>query len=127
MTFVGQPWPHRVFQNSTKVIWTHFKEPQKLYLAVSKPALLAAGSDENTKASVIWKTSNTHNRVVPRHQHGTRAASGVSRGFGNLAMKPIFNFSALQYNKLPAKMREPTSLASFKNQLRTWVEQNIDV
>ena len=70
---------------------------------------------------------NIHSRMVAKHQHGTRSASGVSRGFGNLAMTPSFNFSALQYNKLPAKMRETTSLASFKQQLRTWVEQNINV
>ena len=70
---------------------------------------------------------NIHSRMVARHQHGTRAASGVSRGFGNLVMKSSFNFSTIPYNKLPANIRNTTSLASFKNQLRTWLEQKIDV
>ena len=65
--------------------------------------------------------------MMTRHHHGTRAATGVSRGFGNIVMRSSFNYSAARYNTLPASIRETTSLASFKRLLRGWVEQNIDM
>ena len=68
-----------------------------------------------------------HANMVARHQHGTRAAAGVSQGFGNLLVSRSFYHSARSYNKLLAKIRETSSLQSFKKQLRSWVLNNITV
>ena len=62
---------------------------------------------------------------MTRHNQGTRAATGVSRGFGNNVMRSSFNYSAATYNTLPAKIRETTNLASFQKLLRSWVKLNI--
>ena len=70
---------------------------------------------------------NIHARMVARHQHGTRAAAGVSQGFGNHLVSRSFNHSAKSYNNLPAKIRETSSLQSFKKQLKSWVLNNIAV
>ena len=70
---------------------------------------------------------NIHSRMVTRHPHITRTAAGVSQGFGNKTMRGSFNYSAVKYNSLPAKLKEITNLASFKNQLRSWIEHNIDM
>ena len=79
------------------------------------------------KILLSGKPVNVHNRMMTRHNVVTRAATGVSRGFGNLVMRSSFNHSVTTYNNLPAKIRETTSLARFKSQLRCWVEQNIDM
>ena len=79
------------------------------------------------KILVSGKPVNLHNRMMARHHHSTRAATGVSRGFGNNVMTSSFNNSATKYNSLPAKMRETSCLASFKTQLRHWVEGNIEM
>ena len=70
---------------------------------------------------------NIHARMVARHQHGTRAASGVTQGFGNQLVSRSFNHSATSYNNLPARLRETSCLPSFKRQLKTWVQTNIDI
>ena len=70
---------------------------------------------------------NIHSRMVARHNHGTRAAAGVSRGFGNQLVNRSFNHSASNYNKLPAELRETICLPSFKNKLKIWVLNNIDM
>ena len=70
---------------------------------------------------------NIHARMVARHQHGTRAAAGVSQGFGNQLVSRSFNHSATSYNNLPARLRETSCLPSFKRELKTWVQTNIDI
>ena len=77
------------------------------------------------KILISKRPVNIHARMVARHEHGTRAAAGVSRGFGNQTVKRSFNYSALDYNKLPAKLRETVSLTGFKAQLRRWVQSNV--
>ena len=79
------------------------------------------------KVLISKKPVNIYSRMVTGHNHGTRAAAGVSRGFGNKVMKSSFNYSATKYNSLPAKIRETTNLTSFKTQLRNWVERNIEM
>ena len=75
------------------------------------------------KILLSGKPVNIHNRMMTRHNVVTRAATGVSRGFGNLVMRSSFNHSATTYNSLPVKIMETTSLARFKSQLRCWVEK----
>ena len=71
------------------------------------------------------KPVNIHGRMMSRHQHGTRAAGGVSRGFGNLTVLSSFNFSATKYNNLPASIKEATNIVQFKRVLRCWIQKNI--
>ena len=71
------------------------------------------------------KPVNIHRRMMTRHQHGTRAAGGVSRGFGNLTLLSSFNFSATKYNNLPASIKEATDIVKFKRVLRCWIQKNI--
>ena len=47
------------------------------------------------KILISKRPVNIHARMVARHEHGTRAAAGVSRGFGNQTVKRSFNYSAL--------------------------------
>ena len=70
---------------------------------------------------------NIHARMVSRHQHGTRAAAAVSQSFGNQLVSQSFNHSARNYNNLPAKLRETSSLPIFKKELRIWVLNNITI
>ena len=72
---------------------------------------------------VMITTVNIQARMLSRH--ATRAAAGVSQGYGNQLVNQSFNQSERSYNNLPAKPRESSSLASFKRQLRTWVLNNI--
>ena len=50
--------------------------------------------------------------MVARHQHHTRAAAGVSRGFGNLIVSTSFNHAATSYNNLPVNIRETQNMKS---------------
>ena len=52
------------------------------------------------KIMLSSKPANIHQRMVSRHNHGTRTAAGVTRGFGGQKVKRSFNFSASEYNKL---------------------------
>ena len=70
---------------------------------------------------------NIHGRMVTRHGHETRAAAGVARGFQGLLVKSSFNYSATEYNKLPAPLRSVKIIAVFKKQLRQWILDNIDI
>ena len=73
------------------------------------------------------KPINLHNRMISRHRHGTRTATGVSRGFEGLLVKNSFNYSAATYNNLPQNLRTAKSMHIFKKQLRQWVVSNIPV
>ena len=60
-----------------------------------------------------------------RHQHHTRAAAGVSRGFGNLIVSKSFNHEATNYINLPAEIREAHNIKDFKRRLKDWIQKNI--
>ena len=71
------------------------------------------------------KPVNINGWMVANHQHGTRAASGVSRGFGNLTVRSSFNHSATKYNQLPASIKEASNMPTFKRLLRSWIQKNV--
>ena len=73
------------------------------------------------------KPVNIHQRMVSRHQHGTRTAAGVTRGFGGQIVRRSFNFSASEYNWLPRRIRDITNIKSFKLHLKKWVTENIPI
>ena len=79
------------------------------------------------KIMLSSKPANIHQRMVSRHHHGTRTAAGVTRGFGGQIVRRSFNFSASEYNKLPRHLKDVTNFASFKLQLKKWVQDNIPV
>ena len=71
------------------------------------------------------KPINIYGRMGARHQHHTRAAAGVSRGFGNLIVSKSFNHEATNYNNLPAEIREAHNIKDFKRRLKDWIQKNI--
>ena len=71
------------------------------------------------------KPVNIHGRMVANHQHGTRAAAGVSRGFGNHTVSSSFNYSATKYNYLPATIKEAPTVSSFKQLIKDWIIKNV--
>ena len=71
------------------------------------------------------KPVNIHARMVTRHQHGTRTAAGVSRGFGNFSVRTSFNEAATEYNKLPAAIKQAHSNIEFRRLLKDWIKKNI--
>ena len=73
------------------------------------------------------KPNNIHNRMVTHHNHRTRAADGVSRGFNGHPARASFNHEASEYNKLPATLRNEVSYPAFKRKLKTWVLRNISI
>ena len=77
------------------------------------------------KITISKKPVNLHQRMTAQHEHSTRAATGVSRGFGNNLAKRSFNHSATEYNKLPAAIRGAKTIQGFKKSLRGWVEKHI--
>ena len=79
------------------------------------------------KIMISRKPVNIHKRMISKHSHGTRAASGVSRGFNDLLVKSSFNYSAVEYNSLPVHIRTVTNIPVFKRLLRKWVQENITV
>ena len=77
------------------------------------------------KILLSQKPVNIHGRMVARHQHRTRAAAGVSRGFGNLIVSTSFNHAASSYNNLPGNIRETHNMKEFKRCLKDWIQKNI--
>ena len=77
------------------------------------------------KILLSQKPVNIHGRMVARHQHHTRAAAGVSRGFGNLIVSTSFNHAATSYNNLPGNIREAHNMKEFKRSLKDWIQKNI--
>ena len=79
------------------------------------------------KIIISKKPVNVHQRMTAQHGHHTRAATGVSRGFGNNLVKSSFNHSATEYNKLPEEIKGARTMQGFKKSIRTWVEKNIQL
>jgi hypothetical protein len=73
------------------------------------------------------KPRNIYSRMVAQHGHGTRAAAGVSRGFGGHPARASFNHAAGEYNRLPAGVREERSYSAFKRKLKSWIKVNISI
>jgi hypothetical protein len=73
------------------------------------------------------KPRNIYGRMVAQHGHGTRAAAGVSRGFGGHPARASFNYAASEYNRLPAEIREERSYPAFRRKLKSWVKVNISL
>ena len=99
-----------------------------MWLEVNKPAVLAPGLHNNPYNIMrTKKPNNIHTRMVTHHNHHTRAADGVSRGFNGHLARASFNHEASEYNKLPATLRKEVSYPAFKRKLKTWVLRNISI
>ena len=79
------------------------------------------------KAKVTKKPVNIHSRMMPHHNHGTRAAGGVSRGFGGHPARASFNYAAGEYNRLPEEIKSESIYPVFKRKLKAWVLKNIPI
>ena len=73
------------------------------------------------------KPVNIHQRMISRHNHITRAATGVTRGFEGLLVRRSFNHSAVEYNKLPIQLKNTTNIPAFKTLLKKWVIEKIPI
>ena len=65
--------------------------------------------------------------MMPHHNHGTRAAGGVSRGFGGHPARASFNYAAGEYNRLPEEIKSESIYPVFKRKLKAWVLKNISI
>ena len=79
------------------------------------------------KTMTAKKPVNIYCRMVAHHDHGTRAAAGVSRGFGGHPARASFNHAAGEYNRLPADIKSEVCYPAFKRKLKTWVQKNISI
>ena len=73
------------------------------------------------------KPVNIHRRMVAHHDHGTRAAGGVSRGFNGHPARASFNHAAGEYNRLPPDIKLEVVHPKFKRKLKAWVQKNIPI
>ena len=69
------------------------------------------------KITISKKPVKVYQRMTAQHGHSTRAAAGVSRGFGSNMVKSSFNYSATECNKLPAAIRRARTMQGFKKSL----------
>ena len=79
------------------------------------------------KTLTAKKPVNIYSRMVAHHDHSTRAAAGVSRGFGGHPARASFNHAAGEYNRLPADIKSEVCYPAFKRKLKTWVQKNISI
>ena len=74
--------------------------------------------------TTLRRAKLNHGRMVARHQHHTRAAAGVSRGFGNLIVSTSINHDATSYNNF---LVETHNMKEFKHSLKDWIKKNINL
>ena len=121
LTAAHAVWGYRIFYWSTRKLLSscQWLSVNQLYW---QQVLVTAH-----KIKISGKPVNLHQRMMAQHQHNTRAATGVSRGFGSRTMKTTFNHAATFYNNLPTEVKEATSMKTFKKLIRDWVERNVEI